>query len=140
MCLLIVESLAVNTLVIVSFLLFQGCVAIISMTWIMSVTLFSILVLPRGGYYFNSSGMVACEPFYSQAAIRILAACGFYFPTTMILMYCYGSAFHVNKLRLKKTGCNTIASPEERGSASIEKVSSTIIIIYIELWLVSFPI
>lgn len=90
----------------------------------MSVTLFSILVLPRGGYYFNSSGMVACEPFYPQAAIRILAACGFYFPTTMILMYCYGSAFHVNKLRLKKTGCNTIAtSPKEAEDASIEKVS-----------------
>ncbi|KAF5301504.1 hypothetical protein FQR65_LT08807 [Abscondita terminalis] len=65
--------------------------------------------------------MVACEPFYSQAAIRILAACGFYFPTTMILMYCYGSAFHVNKLRLKKTGCNTIASPEDCGGAGIEK-------------------
>uniref|UniRef100_A0A1Y1LRN1 G-protein coupled receptors family 1 profile domain-containing protein n=2 Tax=Photinus pyralis TaxID=7054 RepID=A0A1Y1LRN1_PHOPY len=100
----------------------KGCVAIISMTWILSVTLFSILVLPRGGYYFNSSGMVACEPFYSQAAIRILAACGFYFPTTMILMYCYGSAFHVNKLRLKKSGCSTIASPEDCGGASIEKL------------------
>ncbi|KAJ8922051.1 hypothetical protein NQ315_008692, partial [Exocentrus adspersus] len=85
----------------------KGCVAIISMTWIMSMTLFSILVLPRGGYYFNPTGMVACEPFYSRASIRILAACGFYFPTTMILMYCYGSAFHVNKLRLRNAGGNT---------------------------------
>ncbi|CAG9823838.1 unnamed protein product [Phaedon cochleariae] len=72
----------------------------------MSVTLFSVLVLPRGGFYFNSTGMMACDPFYSRASIRILAACGFYFPTTMILMYCYGSAFHVNKLRLRKSGCN----------------------------------
>jgi hypothetical protein len=92
------------------------------MTWIMSVTLFSILVLPRGGYYFNPTGMMACEPFYTRASIRILAACGFYFPTTMILMYCYGSAFHVNKLRLRKSGCNTIASPDDYGGASIEKV------------------
>lgn len=82
----------------------KGCVAIISMTWILSVTLFAVLVLPRGGYYFNATGMIACEPFYSQASIRILAACGFYFPTTMILMYCYGSAFHVNKLRLRRGG------------------------------------
>ncbi|XP_057652217.1 trace amine-associated receptor 1 [Diorhabda carinulata] len=81
----------------------KGCVALISMTWIMSVTLFSILVLPHSGFYFNSTGMVACEPFYNRASTRILVACGFYFPTTMILMYCYGSAFHVNKLRLKKT-------------------------------------
>lgn len=103
--------------------------AIISMTWIMSVTLFSILVLPRGGYYYNPTGMTACEPFYSHASIRILAACGFYFPTTMILMYCYGSAFHVNKLRLRKAGCNTIASPEDYGGASIEKVSLTFYLI-----------
>lgn len=103
----------------------QGCVAIISMTWIMSVTLFSILVLPRGGFYFNPTGMMACEPFYTRSSIRILAACGFYFPTTMILMYCYGSAFHVNKLRLRRAGCNTIASPDECSAASMEKVSSS---------------
>lgn len=92
------------------------------MTWIISVTLFTILVLPRGGYYFNPTGMIACEPFYSHPSIRILAACGFYFPTTMILMYCYGSAFHVNKLRLKKNNCTTIAGPEDYGGTSIEKV------------------
>ncbi|XP_065170945.1 probable G-protein coupled receptor 21 isoform X2 [Atheta coriaria] len=100
----------------------KGCVAIISMTWIMSVTLFAILVLPRGGFYFNPTGMSACEPFYAQASLRILAACGFYFPTTMILMYCYGSAFHVNKLRLRKAGCNTIASPDDYGGQSVEKL------------------
>lgn len=102
--------------------LLQGCVAIISMTWITSVTVFSMLVLPRGGYYFNATGMMACEPFYPRASIRILAACGFYFPTTMILMYCYGSAFHVNKLRLRKSGCNTITGPDDYGGASMEKV------------------
>lgn len=93
------------------------------MTWITSVTVFSMLVLPRGGYYFNATGMMACEPFYPRASIRILAACGFYFPTTMILMYCYGSAFHVNKLRLRKSGCNTISGPDDYGGASMEKVS-----------------
>lgn len=92
------------------------------MTWIMSMALFSILVLPKGGYYFNPTGMMACEPFYTKASVRILMACGFYFPTTMILMYCYGSAFHVNKLGLTRTGCNTVASPEE-GGASFEKVN-----------------
>lgn len=109
----------------------QGCVAIISMTWIMSVTLFSILVLPRGGYYFNPTGMMACEPFYTRASIRILAACGFYFPTTMILMYCYGSAFHVNKLRLKKSGCSTITSPDDYGETGIEKVMTNLRIVFL---------
>lgn len=92
------------------------------MTWIMSVALFSILVLPKGGYYFNPTGTMACEPFYTKASVRILMACGFYFPTTMILMYCYGSAFHVNKLGLTRTSCNTVSSPED-GGASLEKVS-----------------
>ncbi|XP_044738765.1 probable serine/threonine-protein kinase DDB_G0282963 [Chrysoperla carnea] len=54
------------------------------------------------GYYFNKTGSLSCEPYYYKSSYRILIACCFYFPTTMILMYCYGSAFHVNKLRLKK--------------------------------------
>lgn len=32
---------------------------------------------------------------------RILACCAYYFPTTMALMYCYGSGFHVSKARSK---------------------------------------
>ncbi|KAF7286231.1 hypothetical protein GWI33_006918 [Rhynchophorus ferrugineus] len=97
-----------------------------SITWVGSMSLFSILVIKHGGYYFNPTGMHACEPFYPKASLRILAACGFYFPTTMILMYCYGSAFDVNKLGFKKTtaGCNTISSPSEpTRTTSIEKVS-----------------
>ncbi|CAG9864093.1 unnamed protein product [Phyllotreta striolata] len=104
----------------------KGCVALISMTWVMSVALFSVLVLPRGGFYFNPTGMVACEPFYSRASVRILAACGFYFPTTMILMYCYGSAFHVNKLRLRRSAGGSRASGRHRedyeGCSSTEKL------------------
>lgn len=32
---------------------------------------------------------------------RILACCTYYFPTTMALMYCYGSGFHVSKTKSK---------------------------------------
>lgn len=32
---------------------------------------------------------------------RILSCCAYYFPTTMALMYCYGSGFHVSKTRSK---------------------------------------
>lgn len=52
------------------------------------------------GYYFNETGLLICEPFYSKPAYRILATCSLYFPTTMILMYCYGSSFHASRLRL----------------------------------------
>lgn len=98
----------------------QGCVAILSATWVMSLTVFGMLVLPKGtfltlyelrsnynypfsffaGYYFNGTGLMACEPFYSKPSYRILATCALYFPTTMILMYCYGSSFHMSRFRL----------------------------------------
>ncbi|KAL1492316.1 hypothetical protein ABEB36_012786 [Hypothenemus hampei] len=95
-------------------------IIIISMTWVGSMALFSILVIKNGGFYFNSTGMHACEPFYSKASLRILAACGFYFPTTMILMYCYGSAFDVNKLGFKRSnlGCNVVSATDGGQPAS----------------------
>ncbi|XP_067000932.2 trace amine-associated receptor 1 [Anabrus simplex] len=98
------------------------CVVVISLTWVTSVTLFAVMVLPRGGYYFNSTGLLACDPFFSRASLRILASCLFYFPTTMILMYCYGSAFHVNKLRLKRVVCSALAPHEEMGTAGVESL------------------
>jgi hypothetical protein len=100
----------------------QGCVAVISLTWVTSVTLFAVMVLPRGGYYFNPTGLLACDPFFTRPSLRILSSCLFYFPTTMILMYCYGSAFHVNKLRLKRVVCSAIATPDDVGAANMEKV------------------
>ncbi|XP_030379210.1 beta-3 adrenergic receptor [Scaptodrosophila lebanonensis] len=77
----------------------KGCVAILSLTWIISLTVFGFLVLPKG-YYFNNTGLMACEPFYSKPSYRILATCALYFPTTMVLMYCYGSSFHMSRFRL----------------------------------------
>ncbi|KYN39477.1 5-hydroxytryptamine receptor 1A-alpha [Trachymyrmex septentrionalis] len=97
----------------------KGCVAVMSTTWIASVAIFGVLVLPRGGYYFNGSGLLACDPFFARASLRILACCCFYFPTTMVLMYCYGSAFHVNKLRLKRVVC--VNTPEVVSGGHIER-------------------
>ncbi|EFN81772.1 Beta-3 adrenergic receptor, partial [Harpegnathos saltator] len=103
----------------------RGCVAVMSTTWIASVAIFGVLVLPRGGYYFNGSGLLACDPFFARASLRILACCCFYFPTTMVLMYCYGSAFHVNKLRLKRVVC--VNTPEVVSGGHIERVSRRLI-------------
>ena len=57
----------------------QGCVAVISLTWVTSVTLFAVMVLSRGGYYYNSTGLLACDPFFSRPSLRILSSCLFYF-------------------------------------------------------------
>ncbi|KAG7298711.1 hypothetical protein JYU34_017118 [Plutella xylostella] len=79
----------------------KGCMLVISITWILSVSLFAMMVLPRTGYYFNSTGLMACDVFHSRVAYRILSCCAYYFPTTMALMYCYGSGFHISKTRNK---------------------------------------
>jgi hypothetical protein len=88
------------------------------------------MVLSRGGYYFNSTGLLACDPFFSRPSLRILSSCLFYFPTTMILMYCYGSAFHVNKLRLKRVVCSAVANPDDAAAANVDKVFTFIYTIY----------
>lgn len=77
----------------------QGCVLVLSLTLVGSLTAFGAAVIRRGGYFYNGNGLMACEPFYQQPSLRILAACLFYFPTTMALMYFYGSALHVDRLR-----------------------------------------
>lgn len=74
------------------------------------------------GYYYNATGLLACEPFYSKPSYRILASCAFYFPTTMVLMYCYGSSFHANRFRLASaTSSSNFTTP----AAITEKVNST---------------
>jgi len=72
---------------------------VLSLTLVGSLTAFGAAVIRRGGYFYNSNGLMACEPFYQRPSLRILAACLYYFPTTMALMYFYGSALHVDRLR-----------------------------------------
>ncbi|XP_065089728.1 trace amine-associated receptor 8c [Ochlerotatus camptorhynchus] len=97
----------------------KGCVAILSVTWILCLTCFGLLVLPKG-YYFNKSGLLACEPFYSKSSYRILSSCALYFPTTMVLMYCYGSSFHANRYRLATpaAGGTTLSAVSIQGTAT----------------------
>lgn len=82
-----------------SILYLQGCMLVLSLTLVGSLTAFGAAVIRRGGYFYNGNGLMACEPFYQRPSLRILAACLFYFPTTMALMYFYGSALHVDRLR-----------------------------------------
>lgn len=88
-----------HLLPITRLLFLQGCMLVLSLTLVGSLTAFGAAVIRRGGYFYNGNGLMACEPFYQRPSLRILAACLFYFPTTMALMYFYGSALHVDRLR-----------------------------------------
>ena len=72
------------------FSFFQTCVFSLVCCLIFSATLYALIVVPPGGFHFNINGLLVCEPYFISNNILALAACLFYFPTTMILMYCYG--------------------------------------------------
>jgi hypothetical protein len=42
-----------------------------------------------------------CRSCRNICRLLVLTSCIFYFPTTMVLMYCYGSIYHSQKRRLK---------------------------------------
>ncbi|XP_055536339.1 5-hydroxytryptamine receptor 1 isoform X2 [Wyeomyia smithii] len=104
----------------------KGCVAILSITWILCLTCFGLLVLPKG-YYFNKSGLLACEPFYSKSSYRILSSCALYFPTTMVLMYCYGSSFHANRYRLPTPTGTGVSGTAGTSTATMPDQSATVV-------------
>ena len=66
-----------------------------------SVGLYSVIVFLRGGFYLSVSAFSVCEPHYESVQMLILTSCLFYFPTTMVLMYCYGTIYHSQKLKMK---------------------------------------
>ena len=80
---------------------FKVCILIIFGTWFSSLLLYGLIVAPSGGFHFNINGLMVCEPYFLSNRILILSAYLFYFPTTMVLMYCYGTVFHSTKAKLR---------------------------------------
>ena len=66
-----------------------------------SVALYAAIVFLRSGFYLSTSAFSVCEPHYESVQVLILTSCVFYFPTTMLLMYCYGTIYHSQKLKMK---------------------------------------
>ena len=73
----------------------------ILLSWASSLGLYSVIVFLRGGFYLSVSAFSVCEPHYESVQMLILTSCLFYFPTTMVLMYCYGTIYHSQKLKMK---------------------------------------
>ena len=93
------ELICLNAISIV----FKVCILIIIGTWFSSLLLYGIIVAPSGGggFHVNINGLMVCEPYFLSNRILILSAYLFYFPTTMVLMYCYGTVFHSTKAKLR---------------------------------------
>ena len=83
-------SVLVNNLVLISFCP-QKCLFYIILTWVSSVALYILIAMPDIGFHFNVNGLMICEAYFRSNVALVLTADFFYFPTTMILMYCYGT-------------------------------------------------
>ena len=79
----------------------QLTIIYIFVTWISSISLYFIIVFVLDGFYLSTSAFSVCEPHYRSVQMLILTSCVFYFPTTMVLMYCYGTIYHSQKLKMK---------------------------------------
>ena len=97
-------------------------------SWFSSVVLYGLIVSPTGGFHFNVNGLMVCEPYFLSNRILILSAYLFYFPTTMVLMYCYGTVFHSTKakLRYKQVLFSTFPSCAITGTTSAKRVTKVI--------------
>ena len=100
---------------------FQTCGIALLACLIFSTTLYALIVVPPGGFHFNINGLLVCEPYFISNNVLALAACLFYFPTTMILMYCYGTIFHSDKVKVRYKKAVLTSLPFVRASGGSEE-------------------
>ncbi len=101
------------------------CLFVLLLTCSLSCCFFAAVVLHPHGFHFNVNGLMICEPYYLSNNALILASCVFYFPTTMALMYCYGTIFHSTKAKTKYRNVIFATLPMLAGqsaAAGIDKV------------------
>ncbi|KAB7505372.1 hypothetical protein Anas_11443 [Armadillidium nasatum] len=80
-------------------------------SWFISVTFYFSLFLSSPNFFFNTNSG-ACEVFPSSHARLTFAGCFLYFPTTMIMMYCYGTAFHTDTNTIHRLVGAIVTAPQ----------------------------
>ena len=105
----------------------------IIVTWLVSVLIYGFIVFHPHGYYLSISSFSVCEPYYRSLRMLVLTSCIFYFPTTMLLMYCYGTIYQSQKLKIRNRKALFSALPvfihstmENRKVNVCEKADSTV--------------
>ena len=89
--------------------------------------LYAVIVAPNDGFHFNINGLMICEPYFLSNRILILSAYIFYFPTTMVLMYCYGTVFHSTKAKLRYNKVLFSTLPCVVGATAAKKATKVIL-------------
>ena len=71
----------------------------VTFIWFSSTTLYMMIVFYLHGFHLSISSFFVCEPYYHSLHMLVFSSCIFYFPTTMVLMYCYGTIYHYRNSR-----------------------------------------
>lgn len=74
---------------------------VVGLTWSLSFTYYTSLVLPFSAFDYMNDGLAGCEPVPQSGVLMLTSTCLLYFPTTMILLYIYGTIFHSNGAAVK---------------------------------------
>ena len=93
----------------------------IMVTWLLSISIYSFIVFHPHGYYLSISSFSVCEPYYRSLRLLVITSCIFYFPTTMLLMYCYGTIYQSQKLKLRNRRALFSAIPVVIGSTIMNR-------------------
>ena len=113
--------------------MFQTCTLALFGCLVFSLTLYALIVVPPGGFHFNINGLLVCEPYFISNNVLALAACLFYFPTTMILMYCYGTIFHSDKVKVRYKKAVLTSLPFVRGEENANKMAERVRVLIFSL-------
>ena len=94
------------------------------LTWIISFSVYSILIYPRSEYHYDYIGVMNCEPFYPQKYIIVAVTLLFYIPPAIIMIYCYSTILKVAQKQIQtiQNSPPSIYSTIQ-GCESIRKVS-----------------
>ena len=76
-----------------------------------STTIYIYIVFNLHGVYLSVTAFSVCEPYFHSLRILVLSSCIFYFPTTMVLLYCYGTIYQSQKLKMKNRRALVSALP-----------------------------
>ena len=93
----------------------------ISISWIFSILLYTLIVFQLQGCHISISSFFVCEPYYRSLRLLVLCCCIFYFPTTMVLLYSYGTIHQTEVHRIRNRKALLAALPGLVGASVTSK-------------------
>ncbi|EFX89957.1 hypothetical protein DAPPUDRAFT_232187 [Daphnia pulex] len=102
------------------------CVWVAGTTWGLSFAYYTCMVLPYKAFDYSNDGLAGCAPVPQTGVLMLVSTCLLYFPTTMTLLYVYGTVFHSHNSsqRLVPTTTRTLPAAAAAAGQSLVKTAT----------------